>query len=103
MLIRLKSSIVLNPPHIMSHLLPLFFLQSQITSISFCHIAFYALLCLSTYQTVLRYQFTFHSYNQQFFINRDYFGNEGYTTVEICLIPGGAYRLRRSGVVRLHA
>ena len=37
------------------------------------------------------------------FINRDYLGNEGYTTVEICLMPGAAYRLRRSGVVRLHA
>ena len=37
------------------------------------------------------------------FINRDYFGNEGYTTVEICLMPGAAYRLRRSGVVRLYA
>ena len=68
MLIRLKSSIVLNPPHIMSHLLPLFFLQSQITSTSFCHIAFYALLSLSTYQTALSYQFTFHPYNQQFLL-----------------------------------
>ena len=58
---------------------------------------------LSTYQTALSYQFTFHPYNQQFFINRDYFGNEGYTTVEICLMPGAAYTLRKSGVVRLHA
>ena len=87
----------------MSHLLSLSFLQSQIISTSFCHIAFCALLCLSTYQTFLRYQFTFHSYNQQFFINRDYFGNEGYNTVEICLMPGAAYTLRKSGVVRLHA
>ena len=37
------------------------------------------------------------------FINRDCFGNEGYITAEICLMPGGACRLRRSGVVRLHA
>ena len=37
------------------------------------------------------------------FINRDCFGNEGYITAEICLMPGGACRLRRSGVVRLQA
>ena len=64
----LKSSTVLNPPRIMSHLLPFFSFQSQITSTSFCHTAFYALLCLSTYQTVSHYQFTFHSYNQHFLL-----------------------------------
>ena len=93
----------MNPPHIMPHLLPLFFLQSQITSTSFCHIAFYALLWSEHLPNCFELSVYFSSLQPTVFINRDYFGNEGYNTVEIRLIPGGAYTLRKSGVVRLQA
>ena len=58
----------------MSHLLPLSFLQSQVTSTSFCHTAFYALLCLSTYENLLSYQITVHSYNQHFLLTGTIWG-----------------------------